>query len=119
MRFAANCAFGMNTPYGVMNMTDAFQGAPAFASKPNFYQADPSYRALVDGLEEGSPADETVLKVEPTTGATFSGSQQLMISVHVQNKPHLPLMNKLPSETFLPVFRANLFGGVTEELLEQ
>ena len=68
-----------------MNMTDAFQGAPAFASKPNFYQADPSYRSYVDGLDEASSADETVLKVEPTTGATFSGSQQLMISVLVSS----------------------------------
>ena len=115
-----NCAFEMTGPKGVMNLSAAFQGAPAFASKPNFLGADPILNTLVDGLQPPDPEwDETMLDIEPTTGGTFVGHQRLQINLRVTRKPALFLMRRLPKETYLPIFRADLQGKASQALINE
>lgn len=46
--FRKNCAFGNNAPAGSFNVT-MLKNAPVLMSKPFFMDADPSYRASIDG----------------------------------------------------------------------
>jgi hypothetical protein len=51
--FPANCAYANDAPHGTFNVT-AYKNAPVHMSKPFFMDADPSYRANINGLRYGA-----------------------------------------------------------------
>ena len=55
-------------PSGMENMT--YEGVPAFASLPHFFQADSSLVAAVIGLDPQESVHQTMLDIEPNTGLT-------------------------------------------------
>ena len=66
----------------------ALIGAPVFASKPYFLDADPVYLENITGyIEDGFDVEEyrdlydTVIDVETVTGASFRAHQRLQINV--------------------------------------
>jgi hypothetical protein len=88
---------------GFINMT--FLGVPLFISKSNFYSCPQNWTDLLEVHSENSQelvvpqaSDDTVLKVEPNTGAL------LFASVHLQTNYHF-VGDQLfkPSERMIPI----------------
>eukprot|EP00042_Codosiga_hollandica_P036095 m.272727 g.272727 ORF g.272727 m.272727 type:complete len:550 (-) comp54804_c0_seq1:172-1821(-) len=113
----ANCAFSMFGPSGVFNMTSRV-GAPIFASVPYFYQADPYYTSLVDGLDNPDP--ETVLTfvdVEPWTGAVMYGHQRVQLNLRVEQFANISWLAGLQESGFyFPLLYIDENAMITESL---
>ena len=110
-----NCAFGDNGPSGVLNLTDAV-GAPVFASKPFWLDADPFYRTNIT-LPQPPPGYgtldrpdramcDTFLDIEPVTGTVFTAAQRLQINVRARPYAGVSLAETL-GWFYLPVMLAN------------
>uniref|UniRef100_A0A0G4I4Q2 Uncharacterized protein n=1 Tax=Chromera velia CCMP2878 TaxID=1169474 RepID=A0A0G4I4Q2_9ALVE len=130
-------AFG---PSGLLNLT-VCQGAPVFASKPHFLDGDPrlsSGEFNVEGLHPKKSEHDTVLYIEPMTGAVVKGRQQIQLNVAIgggvssnangfakpAEVPSLGSSNLLTwskklggnlKPVFLPVFYGLKEGEVTDE----
>lgn len=72
---------------GVHNMSDCRYGAPAFASFPHFYLADPAYVNAVDGLKPNRSLHEFSLSLEPQTGIPLEIDAKLQINILLQPIP--------------------------------
>lgn len=52
-------------PIGVVNASSCRYGAPAFVSYPHFYQADPMYRQLIEGMKPNGDKHKFYISLEP------------------------------------------------------
>lgn len=57
--------------------------APIFGSKPHFLDGDPELREKVEGLRPDHSLHETVVDIEPVTGANLQTSTQFQINLQV------------------------------------
>ncbi|MFX1511076.1 MAG: hypothetical protein ACFFCQ_00605, partial [Promethearchaeota archaeon] len=65
---------------GVANMTSTQDGVPLFLSKPHFLHADPS----LELPSADASKHDTVIDVEPISGATMSGRKRLQINFKIE-----------------------------------
>lgn len=72
---------------GVYNASRCSFGAPAFASFPHFYLADPSYLVNLTGLEPNQEKHETYLALEPTAGIPLEVRARIQINLLMRNEP--------------------------------
>lgn len=79
----ANAQWNMTGPSGLLPVGGCQQGVPVFLSKPHFRDVSPTVPAALSGLAPPSDADETMLDVEPVTGATMYAHERLQVSVHL------------------------------------
>lgn len=111
--------------YHTLNLARALSNcgikAPVFSSKPMFYQADPMYRNLVNGLPPANEADhDTYLLVEPWTGACMVAHQRLQINLHVAPHPFVKIVqNVTPVGFYLPIMWADEMGTATDDIVNQ
>ncbi|KAJ3656274.1 hypothetical protein Zmor_015362 [Zophobas morio] len=94
---------GECVPSGTINVTRLRHNLPAFASLPHFYQADPYYVNLVDGLEPNKSKHEFYLIVEPTTGIPLKGNVALQANLLVQPVSGLSMFENAP-KFFCPIW---------------
>lgn len=71
-------------PSGVTDVSRCRLGAPLFTSLPHFYQADPYYLNLVEGMQPNKSLHESYVILEPKTGATLEFAARLQINMLVE-----------------------------------
>ena len=110
---------------GVGNLTD-YVGAPAFASKPYFLDADPAYLENVthflptEYAKNGVPRAQydTYVDLAPIIGTTFRAFKRLQINVRVLPVKGLKDFEGIRAGGFyLPVMYANEFVELPQPLV--
>ena len=72
---------------------------PVFGSKPHFLDGDPMLLESIIGLEPNRSEHDTVIDVEPTTGANLNFRRQLQINVQVNKTKSRPFFEIPMHET--------------------
>jgi len=80
-----NGQYGSWCPDGLIFLgpTQVVRDTPVFGSKPHFLDADPLVQAAVSGLMPDRDKHDTVIDIEPTTGANIYFHRQLQINAQV------------------------------------
>ncbi|XP_054262104.1 protein croquemort-like isoform X2 [Macrosteles quadrilineatus] len=91
---------GECTPSGVLNETSCRFGAPAFASFPHFYLADPFFTDNVRGLRPVKEKHQFYLVLEPTTGIPLDVAARFQINLLLQPLPGMGLYSNVPTVFF-------------------
>ena len=95
-----NCAYSNDAPSGTFNVT-SYKNAPVHMSKPFFLDADPSYRAGIDGLPVPDPAKhDMVFWLEPKLGIPLQEMKRAQINFHIHPQKHWPMTAALRPEGF-------------------
>ena len=104
---------------GFQNLT--FLGVPLHISKNNFYSCPSNWSQLVKVYDEKlnyeikpSASDDTLLKVEPYTGALFFGSVRLQTNYHFQSDALFG-----PGERMIPVYNIIREGSIEEATVKE
>lgn len=98
----------------------SFAGAPIFVGKNHMYGADEKWAGLVEVVneqnitQEGSVWDDTMLLVEPTSGAAFTAAIFLQTNCYVTPDLLFP-----GEERMLPVFSLYRSGNISQEKAEE
>lgn len=94
---------------------------PLHISKNNFYSCPKNWSDLVEVYDEhgkyrviGTAIDDTVLKVEPNTGALFFATVRLQTNYHFQKDILFG-----PSSRMLPVTNVIREGQIDEEIVDE
>lgn len=68
-KYPANACFspGQVVPSGTLNISSCRFGTPVFMSYPHFFQADPYYLTLVDGMEPNQTLHQMYITLEPVS----------------------------------------------------
>lgn len=74
---------------GVYNASKCSFGAPAFASYPHFYLADPFYLKDLTGLEPNYEKHETYIALEPTAGIPLEVRARIQINLWMRPEERL------------------------------
>ena len=72
-------------PYGLVNLTSV-QGAPLFASKPHFLDADPYYHRQLDMAPANRTRDDTAILVETITGDAIAAWERIQVNILMDNE---------------------------------
>ena len=98
-----------------------FLGVPFHVSKNNFYSCPSNWSQLVKVYDEkfnyevkASPADDTVLKVEPNTGTLFFGTVRLQTNYHFVNDILFS-----PGDRMIPVTNIIREGSIDESTVDE
>lgn len=94
------CAYSNFGMSGSLNMT-TFVGAPVFATKPFFLDADPRYSENLTNFSPGPGGVtreefDTFLDIEPYSGTVLNAQKQIQSALHVQPAKHVTVAEKLP-----------------------
>jgi len=111
-----NAAYYMFLPSGMANLSAPYNGTPLYVSKPHFLDAAPCYFEQVVMTPPNRTLHETVLDIEPTTGATFNAKKRLQLNLYI--RPILLLYPNLP-EVYCPMVWIEEGGTITESLADQ
>jgi len=101
---------------GVYNMSLCKFGAPVFVSLPHFYQADPYYLSLVEGLNPQEELHSTLFRVEPRSGVPTDVIARFQMNVHVAPVKGISILENVPN-SFIPVMWFENTAGVPENLV--
>lgn len=108
---------------GVMNMgpCKASEGLPAGApialSSPHFYQADPSFREAVVGMEPNKTKHQMFVDIHPRFGYPLAFRPKFQLNAVIRRDPDIPLMSQFPEELVLPFLWAqDGFGEPSDEM---
>ncbi|KAG1650353.1 Lysosome membrane protein 2 [Nymphon striatum] len=85
--FAPNKCYCTTKPCfgkGLLDISSCKKGAPVVMSSPHFYQAAKEYQDAVVGLTPDKTKHETLLDVEPNTGAVLKAAKRVQINVHIE-----------------------------------
>eukprot|EP00051_Salpingoeca_urceolata_P028657 m.487773 g.487773 ORF g.487773 m.487773 type:complete len:560 (+) comp25243_c0_seq1:101-1780(+) len=115
-QFPPNCAFHNDFLSGTLNMSH-ITGAPIFASKPHFLDADPNFLENVTGIAPAIRAQhDTFLNLEPWTGSVMEAHQRLQINARAMpNSVIRELRNIRPGGFFLPIMWVDEKGWAPED----
>lgn len=101
---------------GVYNVSLCRFGAPVFISLPHFYQADPYYTSLVNGLDPKEELHSTSFKIEPRSGIPTDVTARFQINVLVEPIDGINMLEKV-STSFFPVMWFENTAGVPKDLV--
>ncbi|XP_075225476.1 protein croquemort-like [Lycorma delicatula] len=91
---------GECSPSGVINVTTCHYGAPAFVSYPHFYQADPYYSDLIDGMLPETDKHQFYITIEPNVGIPLDVGARLQVNLLLQPLSGIELYSKAPRVYF-------------------
>jgi hypothetical protein len=121
-----NADYYLNKWNGALNMSATFQGIPIFVTKPHMLDAEPAISSSVNGLSPNRDLHDTVIDVEPTSGAVLHAAKRLEINVQIGPvdwnvvSPGICFSYGCPtwfanmSSSFLPVMWVEETGSVTD-----
>lgn len=69
---------------GLQNVSECKFGAPAFASNPHFYLADPAYVDAVTGIKPDRNLHEISMVLDPSTGIPLMVDAKIQINTLIQ-----------------------------------
>lgn len=78
-------------PMGLLNLTQALN-LPCFASFPHFYMGDSRLVAAVGGMNPVQDIHQTVVDIEPQTGALVRAHKRLQVNYQIDSYP-IPQMS--------------------------
>eukprot|EP00035_Acanthoeca_spectabilis_P025168 m.457158 g.457158 ORF g.457158 m.457158 type:complete len:588 (+) comp21209_c0_seq1:110-1873(+) len=119
------CAYSNFGMSGSLNMT-TFVGAPVFATKPFFLDADPRYSENLTNFSPGPGGVtreefDTFLDIEPYSGTVLNAQKQIQSALHVQPAKHVTVAEKLPYSYF-PIMinaeRGSIPRNITQQLAD-
>ncbi|XP_072948493.1 lysosome membrane protein 2-like [Epargyreus clarus] len=90
-------------PSGIVNVTACAMGAPALASFPHFYRADPMLRVNITGMDPKPTLHESYIDVHPTLGLALSGRSSLQINIQVKKPNSFRSLDFLDQGLILPI----------------
>lgn len=109
-------------PTGVLNMTSVATtlNVPLFASKPNFLGADKIYLHRVHGMEPNSTLHDSIIGIEPLTGAVVDAHKKLQLNILLRRYEYMVPYSSLPDEeVMIPIFWASEQGTITPSLANE
>ena len=120
-----NGQFGSWCPDGLIFLgpTQVVRETPVFGSKPHFLDADPQVRASVSGLTPDRDKHDTIIDLEPTTGADIYFHRQLQLNVQVNRTDNWWFYKHLNDVSgyngsgvlYMPVLYIDEVGGCVNE----
>jgi len=109
--------------YGVFNLEpckrkpDLPRGAPVALSYPHFYQAHPSFREAVVGLEPNKTKHEFYIDVEPTFGFPLAIRPRFQLNAIMRKDPAVDVLSGFVDELVVPFLWAqDGFSEPSEEM---
>ncbi|KAK9876973.1 hypothetical protein WA026_016003 [Henosepilachna vigintioctopunctata] len=90
-------------PSGVFNVSKCRQGSPTFLSFPNFYNADPYYIDLIEGVTPDKERDEFYIVLEPKSGIVIELAARMQVNMLLQPIEDISLFDNVP-RVFIPIF---------------
>jgi len=103
---------------GVYNVSLCRFGAPVFVSQPHFYQADPYYRSLVEGMDPEEKLHSTYFRIEPRSGIPTDVNVRFQINVLLAPAEGITLLKNVPT-AFFPVVWFQNTAGIPKKLVFQ
>ncbi|KAH0954151.1 hypothetical protein HN011_012146 [Eciton burchellii] len=85
------------------DMSKCLGGVPIIGSLPHFYNSDPKYLDLVDGLHPNQDDHEIDMDFEPMTATPLRAHKRLQFNMFIQPIAKFKLMKNFP-EALLPLF---------------
>lgn len=99
------------SPMGLLNLTQALN-LPCFVSFPHFYMGDSRLVAAVGGMSPHQDIHQTVVDIEPQTGALVRANKRLQVNYQL-NSVNIPQM----SQEFYD-FGVSICNNITEIMSE-
>lgn len=104
-------------PSGLLNVESCQKSAPLVYSQPHFLNADPKVINAVDGVFPNAADHDTVIDIEPNTGAPFFAAKKIQVNIQLENVKHLKQTEKIVP-VVLPVVWLNESSRITPELVD-
>ncbi|XP_038104067.1 protein peste [Culex quinquefasciatus] len=105
-------------PAGVMNLTECRMGAPAFASFPHFYLADPFYRGQVEGMRPDRERHQSFFVVEPISGIVLNATIAIQINALLRPSSNVALYQDSPTAYVPMIWFSKRFQLAEEDVLK-
>lgn len=91
------------TPSGVHNVSLCRMNSPIFLSLPHFYNADPYYTRLVDGMKPNKDKHDFYITVEPTSAIVVDLRARMQLNMLLQPIEGFTLFRDVPT-AYVPIF---------------
>lgn len=91
------------TPSGVHNVSLCRMNSPIFLSLPHFYNADPYYTSLVDGLKPTKEKHDFYIAVEPISAIVVDIRARMQLNMLLQPIEGFTLFRDVP-RAYIPIF---------------
>ncbi|XP_037960821.1 protein peste-like [Teleopsis dalmanni] len=106
---------GECVPSGVVNITACWFDAPIFLSYPHFYNADPYFENLIEGMKPDKEKHEFFLVIDPVTGLALDVGGRLQLNILVEPIPHLKRFKNV-RKAYYPLFWLDATARISPEL---
>jgi len=106
---------GELVPAGTLNISSCRFGTPVFMSYPHFYQADPYYLSLVEGLNPEEEKHQMYMSLEPMTGIALDVAARLQLNLLIRPNPNIPMYNDV-NTVFMPILWFEQVVTLPEEM---
>lgn len=121
--YPPNADYGSYGPTGTVYLGPVqIPVVPVYGSKPHFLDGDPSLTKNVIGMHPVRSKHDTVVDVEPITGATLNVARQLQINFQVNQSSHYSQLEHIRGTDgvlYYPLFYVNEHGTVNQNLKNQ
>jgi len=99
-----NLCYQNNLPTGVQNVSHCKMKAPAYLSRPHFYQADPSYQQQFQvGIQPDPERHQSFFLIEPHTSIPVQVNMALQLNVKIEASEGMEHVFKELPTVFFPV----------------
>ncbi|XP_065155971.1 protein peste-like isoform X2 [Atheta coriaria] len=102
-------------PSGVLNISSCRQGAPIFLSLPHFYNADPYYTNLIDGLTPNKKDHDFYITLEPKSAIAIEVGVRMQLNLLLQPIKGYSLFSNVP-KIMVPIFFFDQVVTMSDEL---
>lgn len=80
-----------------------YAGAPLFFSLPHFYNADPTLKEAITGLNNHPDVDDAYMDLHPKFGTMLRGKVKLQVNVRVETSYGISSLKNYPNGLMLPL----------------
>ncbi|CAL8102203.1 unnamed protein product [Orchesella dallaii] len=94
---------GENPPHGAIDVSTCKWNTPAFVSFPHFFNADPSYREAVEGMNPDPKVHQLYVDLDQRSGIPLQVEASMQINMLMQSYPEYEILRNLP-KLYFPLF---------------
>lgn len=92
--------------------------APVVATMPHFFEADPRYNLMVEGLNPNAEAHSMYMDVEPNTGTPLRGGKKLQFNMFLKKIEAIQLTAQFNTTRLFPVLWVEEGLELNEEMTQ-